>query len=120
MARTAAGSRSGMDEYELHGHLNEKLFRAIGNCFENLSSSVGSISEEIYSRQAVYLSYTLVSRTTGTLICFSPTLIKHRASALSQEQTLACTITLAATAPKPLSGFGVRPRRGALPVLVTR
>jgi hypothetical protein len=58
MARTAAGSRSGMDEYELHGHLNEKLFRAIGNCFENLSSSVGSISEEIYSRQAVYLSYT--------------------------------------------------------------
>jgi hypothetical protein len=59
MARTAAGSRSGMDEYELHGHLNEKLFRAIGNCFENLSSSVGSISEEIYSRQAVYLSYTV-------------------------------------------------------------
>ena len=49
-----------MDEYELHGHLNEKLFRAIGNCFENLSSSVGSISEEIYSRQAVYFSYTLV------------------------------------------------------------
>ena len=47
-----------MDEYELHGHLSEKLFRAIGNYFANLSSSVGSISEEIYSRQAVYFSYT--------------------------------------------------------------
>jgi len=58
MARTAAGSRSGMDEYELHGHLSEKLFRAIGNYFANFSSSVGSISEEIYSRQAVYSSYT--------------------------------------------------------------
>ena len=28
MARTAAGSRSGMDEYELHGRLSEQLFRA--------------------------------------------------------------------------------------------
>jgi len=58
MARTAAYSRSRMDENELHGHLSEKLFRAIGNYFANLSSSVGSISEEIYSRQAVYFSYT--------------------------------------------------------------
>ena len=30
MARTAAGSRSGMDEDELHGHLSEQLFRAVG------------------------------------------------------------------------------------------
>ena len=58
MARTAAGSRSGMDGYELYGHLNEQLFRAIGDYFANFSSSVGSISEEIYSQQAVYLSYT--------------------------------------------------------------
>lgn len=47
VARTAAYFRSGMDENELHGHLSEKLFRAIG-----------SISEEIYYPQAVYFSYT--------------------------------------------------------------
>jgi hypothetical protein len=58
MARTAAGSRSGVDEYELHGHLSEKLFRAAGGYFANVSSSVGSISEESDSQQAGYLSYT--------------------------------------------------------------
>ena len=58
MARTAVGSRSGMDEYELHGHLSEQLFRAVGGYFANFSSSVSRISKEIYSRQAVYLSYT--------------------------------------------------------------
>ena len=57
-ARTTAGSRSGMDGYELNGHLSEHFFRAIGGYFANFSSSVGSISEEIYSQQAVYLSYT--------------------------------------------------------------
>ena len=57
MARTAAGSRSGMGGYELYGHLSEQLFRAIGGYFANFSSSVGSVSEEIYSRQAVYFSY---------------------------------------------------------------
>jgi hypothetical protein len=50
MARTAAGSRSGMDEYELHGHLSEKLSRAIGNYFANFSSSVSRISQEIKSQ----------------------------------------------------------------------
>ena len=50
VARTAAGSRSGMDGYELHGHLSEQLFSAIGDYFANFSSSVGSVSEEIYSR----------------------------------------------------------------------
>ena len=43
---------------ELHDHLSEELFKAIGGYFANFSRSVGSISEEIYSRQAVYLSYT--------------------------------------------------------------
>jgi hypothetical protein len=59
MARTAAGSRSGVDEYELHGHLSEKLFRAVGGYVANFSSSVSRISQEIYSQPAVYLSYTL-------------------------------------------------------------
>jgi hypothetical protein len=58
MARTAAGSRSGMDEYELHGHLSEQLFRAVGGYVANFSRSIGSISEEIYSQLAAYLSYT--------------------------------------------------------------
>ena len=47
MARTAAGSRSGMDEYELHDHLSEKLSRAIGNYLANFSRSVSRISQEI-------------------------------------------------------------------------
>ena len=58
MARTAAGSRSGMDEYELHDHLSELLFRAVGGYVANFSSSVSRISEKSYSQQAVYLSYT--------------------------------------------------------------
>ena len=51
-----------MDGYELHGHLSEQLFSAIVDCFANFSSSVGSVSEEIYSLQAVYFSYTLLLR----------------------------------------------------------
>ena len=47
-----------MDGYELHGHLSEQLFSAIVDYFANFSSSVGSVSEEIHSRQAVYFSYT--------------------------------------------------------------
>jgi len=47
-----------MDGYELHGHLSEQLFSAIVDYFANFSSSVGSVSEEIYSLQAVYFSYT--------------------------------------------------------------
>ncbi len=43
-------------------HLSEQLFRAVGGYFANFSSSVGSISEEIYSQQAVYLSYTHIMR----------------------------------------------------------
>ena len=50
MARTAAGSRSGMDKYELHGHLSEQLFRAVGGYVANFSSSVSRISQEIYSQ----------------------------------------------------------------------
>jgi fructose-bisphosphate aldolase class II len=49
-----------MDGYELHGHLSEQLFSAIVDCLANFSSSVGSVSEEIYSLQAVYFSYTLM------------------------------------------------------------
>ena len=44
---TAAGSRSGMDEYELHGHLSEQLFSPLGGYFENFSSSVSRISQDI-------------------------------------------------------------------------
>ena len=59
MAWTTAGSRSGMGGYELHNQLSEQFFRPAGGHFANFSSSVGSTSEEIYSRQAVYFSYTL-------------------------------------------------------------
>jgi hypothetical protein len=59
MAWTTAGSRSGMGGYELQDHLSEQFFRPAGGYFANFSSSVGSTSEEIYSRQAVYFSYTL-------------------------------------------------------------
>ena len=58
MAGTVVHTRSGMNGYELCDHLSEHFFRAIGGYFPNFSSSVGSISEEIYSQQAVYLSYT--------------------------------------------------------------
>ncbi len=61
VARTVAYSRSGMDGYELRDHLSQQRLRPIGGYFENIYSSVGSISEEIYSQQAVYLSYTLVT-----------------------------------------------------------
>ena len=51
-----------MDGYELHGHLSEQLFSAIVDCFANFSSSVGSVSEEIYSLTGrlffLYLSVT--------------------------------------------------------------
>jgi len=50
--------RRGRTRYELHGHLSEQLFSAIVDYFANFSSSVGSVSEEIYSLQAVYFSYT--------------------------------------------------------------
>ena len=65
MARTAAGSCSGMDEYELHGHLSEQLLRLIGGYFENFYSSVSRISEEIYFQQAVYFSYTSSIKVSG-------------------------------------------------------
>jgi hypothetical protein len=47
-----------MNGYELRDHRGEQIFRAIGGYFANFSSSVNRISEEIYSRQAVYLSFT--------------------------------------------------------------
>jgi hypothetical protein len=58
VARTVACYRSGMDGYALCDPLSEQLFRAIGGYFAKSSRSVGSISEETYSQQAVYLSYT--------------------------------------------------------------
>ena len=60
VARTVACYRSGMNKYELCDHLSEQLFRAIGGYFANFSGSVSRISEETYSQQAVYLSYTPV------------------------------------------------------------
>ena len=57
-ARATAGSRSGMDGYELRDHLSQQRLRPTGGYFENFYSSVGSISEEIDFQQAVYLSYT--------------------------------------------------------------
>ena len=47
-----------MDGYALCDDLGEQLFRKIGGYFENFSGSVSRISEETYSQQAVYLSYT--------------------------------------------------------------
>jgi len=58
VARTAADSRSGMSGYELLDQLSEQFFRPAGGYFANFSSSVGSNSEEIYSRQVLYSSYT--------------------------------------------------------------
>ncbi len=49
-----------MGGYELHNQLSEQFFRPAGGHFANFSSSVGSTSEEIYSQQAVYLSYTCI------------------------------------------------------------
>jgi hypothetical protein len=50
-----------MDEYELHGHLSEQLFRAVGGYVANFSRSVRGISQQIYYQQAIYLSYTYVN-----------------------------------------------------------
>jgi hypothetical protein len=47
-----------MDGYELRDHRSQQRLRPIGGYFENFYSSVSRISEEIYSQQAVYLSYT--------------------------------------------------------------
>ena len=58
MAWTTAGSRSGMGGYELHDQLSEPFFRLAGGYVANFSSSVDSNSEEIYSRQVLYSSYT--------------------------------------------------------------
>ena len=58
MAWTTAGSRSGMGGYELHDQLSEPFFRPAGGYVANFSRSVDSNSEEIYSRQVLYSSYT--------------------------------------------------------------
>jgi len=58
MAWTTAGSRSGMGGYELLDQLSEPIFRPAGGYVANFSRSVDSTSEEIYSQQAVYFSYT--------------------------------------------------------------
>ena len=47
-----------MKKYALCDHLSEQLFRAVGGYVANFSRSIGSISEEIYSQLAAYLSYT--------------------------------------------------------------
>ena len=65
MARTAAGSRSGMDKYELYGHLSEQFFKEVDGYVANVSSSVSRVSEEIYYHQAVYLSYTFSGAPSG-------------------------------------------------------
>jgi hypothetical protein len=57
VARTVACYPSGMNKYKLCDHFSEQIFRAFGSYFENLYSSVGRISEEIYSQQAAYLPY---------------------------------------------------------------
>ena len=58
MARTVAGSRSGVNEYELHAHRREPDFRSIGGDSADFDSSASSassassvnrISEERYS-----------------------------------------------------------------------
>ena len=50
--------RSGMKKYQFRDHLSEQIFRKIGDYFAKSSRSVGSINEETYSQQAVYLFYT--------------------------------------------------------------
>ena len=52
------GSRSGMGGYELLDQLSEPFFRPAGGYVANFSRSVDSNSEEIYSQQALYSSYT--------------------------------------------------------------
>jgi hypothetical protein len=58
MARTVAGARSGMNEYEWHDHRREQNFWSVGGNLEHFSSSVDRINGEIYSQQAFYMSYT--------------------------------------------------------------
>ncbi len=58
MAWTTAGSRSGMGGYELLDQLSEPFFRPAGGYVANFSRSVSRISQEIYSQQALYSSYT--------------------------------------------------------------
>jgi len=58
MAWTTAGCCSETGGYESHEQLREQFFRLAGRYFTNLPSSVGSTSEEIYPRYALYASYT--------------------------------------------------------------
>ena len=46
--------------YELLDQLSEPFFRLAGGYVANFSSSVDSNSEEIYSRQVLYSSYTSI------------------------------------------------------------
>ena len=50
-----------MKKYALCDHLSEQIFRATGDYFANFSSSIGSISEEIVSQLAAYLSSTSIA-----------------------------------------------------------
>lgn len=87
MAWATAGSRSGMGGYELHDQLSEQFFRLAGGYFANFSSSVGSNSEEIYSRQALYSSYTFISLffVVQTIPTSRQVLIGHRKAVLARE-----------------------------------
>ena len=69
VAREVACYRSEMDRYALCDHLGEQLFRPADRYFANFSGSVSRISEETYSQQAIYLSYTLHP---GVNSCTSP------------------------------------------------
>ena len=47
-----------MSRYDLYDHRRKTEFRSLGGHFANFSSSVIRISEEIFSQQAVCMSYT--------------------------------------------------------------
>jgi hypothetical protein len=83
-----------MDGYALCDDLGEQLFRKIGGYFENFSGSVSRISEETYSQQAVYLSYTL-TRMAGWLmsICRQSVMAQQR-SASSDVYCVALAVSL--------------------------
>ncbi len=87
-----------MDGYELHGHLSEQLFSAIVDCFANFSSSVGSVSEEIYSLQAVYFSYTLavspLTKYRSTISTLSTMTMRPTGGSLMSGQTLSRPVVL--------------------------
>jgi hypothetical protein len=73
----------------LRDHHSQQLFRAIHGYFANFSRSVGSISEEIYSQQAVYLSYTLMLQNRSLASALFSALLEQRGYLITVHSPIA-------------------------------